>query len=148
MNQPGMLLVSLLATVFAAWAGLILGVSFLSARAKFRAPSISLRVALDVGRQTFLALSRAEILLAIAASAACVAIANWLFVVGLAVVWTAIVAERFWLLPVLDLRAGIRMSGRTPHPSYHHRLFARLEMAKVVVLLICSGVGFVTLAQK
>ena len=148
MNQPGMLLVSLLATVFAAWAGLILGVSFLSARAKFRAPSISLRVALDVGRQTFLALSRTEILLALAVSAACVAIANWLFVVGLAVVWTVIVAERFWLLPVLDLRAGIRMTGRMPHPSYHHRLFAGLEMAKVVVLLICSGVEFVTLAQK
>jgi hypothetical protein len=145
MNQPGLFVVSLLATGFAAWAGLIFGVSFLSARAKFRAPSITLRVALDVGRQTFRALSRTEILLAIAASAICVVIANWLFVAGLAVIWIVIVAERFWLLPVLDLRAGIRMTGRAPDPSYHHRLFAGLELAKVVVLLICSGAGFLML---
>ena len=148
MKQPGMFVVSLLATVFAAWAGLIFGVSFVSARAKFRAPSISLRVALDVGRQTFRALSRTEILLAIAASAICVAIANWLFVAGLAVVWFMIATERFWLLPVLDLRAGIRMTGITPRPSCHHRLFAGLEMAKILVLLSCSGAGVLTLTQK
>ena len=148
MNDSGMFGLALLTTMFAAWAGLVLGVSFLSARAKFRAPSISLRVALDVGRQTFRALSRTEMLLAIIASATCVATPNWLFGVGLAIVWSMIVAERFWLLPILDLRAGTRMTGRTPPPSYHHTLFARLEMAKVVLLLICSVIGLVTLSQK
>jgi hypothetical protein len=148
MNDPAILVLSLLTTMFAAWAGLVCGVSFLSARAKFRAPSISRRIALDVGRQTFRALSRTEMRLAMMASVICVPVANWLLVPGLAVVWFVIVAERFWLLPVLDLRAGIRMTGRALGPSYHHRLFAGLELAKVTVLLICSGVGFLTLAQK
>ena len=148
MNDSAILALALLTTMFAAWAGLVLGVSFLSARAKFRAPSISLRVALDVGRQTFRALSRTEMLFAIVASTICVALANWLFVVGLAVVWSVIVAERVWLLPVLYLHAGIRMTGRTPGPSYHHSLFTGLELAKVAALLMCSAVGFLTLAEK
>jgi hypothetical protein len=101
MSDRAILFLSLLTTMFAAWAGLVFGVSFLSARAKFRAPSISLRVALDVGRQTLRAFSRAEMLLAIVASTICVAITNWPFVVGLAGVWSVIVAERVSLLPVL-----------------------------------------------
>ena len=148
MNGLTIVVLSLLTTVFAAWAGLVLGVSFLSARAKFRAPSISLRVALDVGRQTFRALSRTEMLLAVVASIICVAVGEWLLVVGLAFVWSLMVVERVWLLPILDLRAGIRMTGRMPAPSWHHRLFAGLEMAKVIILLICSSVGFVTLTQQ
>ena len=148
MNDPAIFVLSLLTTMFGAGAVLVLGVSFLSARTNFRAPSITLHVALDVGRQTFRALSRTEMLLAIVASMIGVAIGDWLFVIGLAIVWSVIVAERFWLLPVLDLRAGIRMTGRTPGPSYHHSLFAGLELAQVAVLLMCSAVGFLTLAEK
>jgi hypothetical protein len=148
MIDPGLLVRAFLTTMFAAWARLVLGVSFLSARAKFRAPSITLRVALDVGRRTFRVLSRTEILLAVAASLACAAVPKTLIVVGLALVWSVILAERFWLLRVLVLRAGIRMSGRTPRPSYHHTLFASLEITKALVLLICSGVGLLTLAER
>ena len=148
MNDPRVIMLAFLTTMFAAWAGLVLGVSFLSARAKFRAPSITLPVALDVGRQTFRVLSRTEMLLAVTASAVCAAAPNTLIVVGLVIVWSVIEAERVWLLPVLDLRAGIRMTGRMPHSSYHHALFARLEMAKALLLLVCSGVAILTIAQK
>jgi hypothetical protein len=144
MNQPGTLVLAFLATVFAAWAGLVFGVSFLSARAKFRAPSITLRVALDVGRQTFRMLSRTELLLAVAASLACVAAPGALILAGMTLVWSVIAAERLWLLPALDLRAGIQMTGRTTGPSYHHSLFARLEMTKACLLLVCSGVAILT----
>ncbi len=71
MIDPGILAFGFLATMFAAWAGLIVGVSFLSARAKFLAPSITLRVALDVGRYTFRVLSRTDLMLAVAASLFC-----------------------------------------------------------------------------
>jgi hypothetical protein len=148
MNDSRVFVLAFLTTMFAAWAGLVLGVSFLSARAKFRAPSISLRVALDVGRQTFHVLSRTEMLLAVTASIVCAAAPNALIVAGLVILWSVIAAERVWLLPVLDLRAGIRMTGRMPNSSYHHALFARLEMAKVLLLLVCSGVAILTLAQK
>jgi hypothetical protein len=147
MNGPGILVLALLTTIFAAWAGLVLGVSFLSARAKFLAPSITPRIALDVGRQTFGALARTEMLLAVTVSIVCAAAPNTLIALGLVFVWSVIAAERLWLLPVLDLRAGIRMSGRTPRPSYHHTLFARLEMTKVLLLLMCSGVAILALAK-
>jgi len=146
MIEPNTYVMAFLATVFAAWAGLVVGVSFLSARAKFRAPSITLRIALDVGRQTFGMLSRTEIMLAITASLACMVVPFRLIAVGMAVVWAVIAAERLWLLPVLDLRAGIRMTGRALGPSYHHALFARLEMAKALLLLVCSGLVTLTLA--
>jgi hypothetical protein len=136
-----------LATMLAAWAGLVFGVSFLSARAKFRAPSITFPVALDVGRQTFRMLSRTEMLLAVTASLACLAAPNTPMVAGMAILWSVLVAERLWLLPTLDLRAGIRMTGRAPGPSFHHTLFARLEIAKAFLLLVCSGATIVSLAR-
>jgi hypothetical protein len=40
------------------------------------------------------------------------------------------------------------MTGRTPGLSYHHSLFAGLALAKVAVLLMCSAVWFLTLAEK
>lgn len=45
------------------WTGLLLGVSFLATPVKFMAPSLTLPVALDVGRQTFMALNWLELLL-------------------------------------------------------------------------------------
>jgi hypothetical protein len=146
MNEASTYVLAFLATVFAAWAGLVIGVSFLSARAKFRAPSITRRVALDVGRQTFGMLSRTEMVIALIASVACMVAPFALIAVGMAVVWAVIAAERLWLLPILDLRAGIRMSGRALDPSYHHALFARLEIAKALLLLVCSGFVTLTLA--
>ena len=47
------------------WAGVVIGVSFLAAPAKFNAPTLTLPVAMDVGRQEFGTLNLAEILLAV-----------------------------------------------------------------------------------
>ena len=46
--------------VAAAWFGMLLGVSFLATPAKFLAPSLTLGVALDIGRQTFAILNKVE----------------------------------------------------------------------------------------
>jgi hypothetical protein len=42
------------------WAGVLIGVSFLAAPAKFNAPGLSLPVAMQIGRQEFGALNRAR----------------------------------------------------------------------------------------
>jgi hypothetical protein len=146
MNETSTYVLTFLATVFAAWAGLVIGVSFLSARAKFRAPSVTRRVALDVGRQTFGMLSRTEMVIGLIASLACMVAPFAFIAVGMALVWAVIAAERLWLLPILDLRAGIRMSGRALGPSYHHALFAKLEITKALLLLVCSASVTLTLA--
>ena len=49
-----------------AWFGLVVGVSFLATPIKFRAQSLTLPVALDVGRTTFHAMTRLEWLLTLA----------------------------------------------------------------------------------
>lgn len=43
------------------WAGMLIGVSFLATQATFLAPSLSLQVALDVGRQTFALFGTVEV---------------------------------------------------------------------------------------
>jgi hypothetical protein len=141
------MILGVLATMFAAWAGLVVGVSFLSTRAKFLAPSITLKVALDVGRQTFRILCRTDMLFAATASVLCIVKPNPTTVLGLMAIWCVILTERFWLLPVLDLRAGIHLAGLKPAPSYHHVLFARLEAMKAVLLFICSATAIVRLAN-
>jgi hypothetical protein len=93
-------------------------------------------------------LSRTELLLAITASLACIVAPITLIAAGMALVWSVIATERLWLLPALDLRAGIRMTGRTTGPSYHHALFARLEMAKALLLLVCSGVAILNAVHR
>ena len=45
------------------WAGLAVGVAFVATPAKFLAPSLSLPVALDVGRHTFAVYDRIELAL-------------------------------------------------------------------------------------
>jgi hypothetical protein len=51
------------------WSGVVIGVSFLAAPAKFSAPTLSLPVALDVGRQELRMLNLAEVALSVVALA-------------------------------------------------------------------------------
>lgn len=57
--RPG-LAPTALAALLLLWAGVLIGVSFLAAPAKFAAPSLSLPVAMDVGRQEFGTLNLVE----------------------------------------------------------------------------------------
>lgn len=71
------------------WLGLLLGVSFLATPAKFLAPSLTLPVALDVGRHTFFIFNKVEWLLSI---------------VLLLLVW---VSPRNWLIRVSAIVAAL-----------------------------------------
>jgi hypothetical protein len=123
----------------AIWAGVIIGVSFISTPAKFLAPSLSMAVALDVGRHTFRVLSGVEFAMAVLASVLC-----WLSrsrpgaIAPLAGVWVLLLVERLWLLPVLDDRVALYLAGSEPVVSYHHSLFASMEAAKILLLIACA----------
>lgn len=104
------------------WAGMLIGVSFLASPAKFAAPSLSLPVALDVGRQVFGTFGRVEIGLAIAAFLLALASRRrgplaWL-VLGL--IWLIVAAQGLWLLPVLDARVEMVLDGVQPPPAPWH----------------------------
>ena len=121
------------------WLGLLLGVSFIATPAKFLAPSLSLPVALDVGRQTFKLFSSVEIGIAslLAASAL---LGTWsrraIFLV--CVVAAIVMLQKLWLLPLLDLRVGSILEGGTPAASQLHEIYIGLEVAKGAVLALLA----------
>jgi hypothetical protein len=124
--------------IFAAlWLGMLVGVSFLATSAKFLAPSLTLPVALDVGRHTFAVFNKVEWVLAAATLLMFVVGARALTIgVGLAAATGLLLAETVWLLPALDARVGMIIAGQQPPPSQLHEAFIAFEAIKVVALLL------------
>jgi hypothetical protein len=117
------------------WCGLLVGVSFLATPAKFLAPSLTMPVALDVGRQTFSVFNRTE----------------WALFAAMAVVWllsarnrttgallattgAIVLLEALWFLPLLDARVGLIIAGQTPPASSLHTWYIVLELVKLIAL--------------
>jgi hypothetical protein len=119
------------------WAGVLVGVSFLAAPAKFAAASLSLPVAMDVGRQEFGTLDRAEIAFAVLTLAFAVlarpARTVWLGIASAALI---VAAQALWLLPVLDARATLIIEGGTPAPAPWHTFYVIAEVLKLLILLM------------
>lgn len=119
------------------WAGVLIGVSFLAAPAKFNASTLSLPVAMDVGRQEFGALNLAEIVLAVLALAlAGYARAERTIWLGLAIAAGVVALQALWLLPVLDARAEMIIQGETPPSAPWHTLYITIEVLKLLALLV------------
>lgn len=121
------------------WLGMLVGVSFLATPVKFLAPSLSLPVALDVGRQTFMAFNRVELLLGILllAPAALLSLTRPVrpLPLGLALLtMLVVVTQSLWLLPVLDARVEIILQGGTPPASGLHRLYIVADVLKLALL--------------
>lgn len=121
----------LLATL---WAGIVVGVSFIATIAKFDAPSLTLPVALDVGRHTFAPLARIEWGLWLALLAACLVDRSAMRIAAVAALAAILAVQAVWLLPALDARVELVLAGTTPPPSSLHLLFVVGELLKVVIL--------------
>jgi hypothetical protein len=93
----------LLALLALIWAGMAIGVSGVATPIKFSAPSLSLPIALDIGRATFHFFSRVECGFAAALLLIGLAIRvsrlGWL---PIGVVTALVVLQTTWLLPNLD----------------------------------------------
>jgi hypothetical protein len=117
------------------WAGLLVGVSFIATPVKFLAPSLSLPVALDVGRQTFWALNWIEIGFAIVLLAIVLAgFRTMLAVSATLLLAAAVLAQALWLLPLLDARVTMIIAGQMPPPSSFHSFYVVLEVLKLALL--------------
>ena len=125
------------------WAGVLIGVSFLAAPAKFGAPGLSLPMAMEIGRREFGALNLTEIALALLALALAAYVrperAIWL---GLGLAALIVALQWLWLLPMLDARAELIIQGGTPEPAPWHALYIGAEVLKLLALLIA---GWLTL---
>jgi hypothetical protein len=132
----------LLSAICLIWAGMVLGISFLETPAKFRAPSLTLPVALDVGRAVFGAFEKAQLGLGVVT----VLVALWSrprvgTVVACALAVTVTLVEALWLRPILDARVSVLLGGGTPPPSGHHTAFVALEAVKVLALIAAATFG-------
>lgn len=120
----------------AVWLGFVLAISFMEAPLKFRAPGVSQRDALAIGRLVFRALARVELVLCIAEGFLLWAV-GWpvqarAWFIALAIV---LVFQQAWVLPRLGRRTAAVLAGQPVSPGRPlHKLYVAGECAKVVVL--------------
>jgi hypothetical protein len=129
-----------LALVACLWLGTLIGVSFIATIAKFYAPSLTMPVALDVGRHTFAALARIEWGFA-AVVAALIGLAGFrrLDLCALGAIVAILFLQAIWLLPALDARVTQIMAGGMSAPSGLHVTFVACELVKILVLSVLAS---------
>lgn len=125
------------------WIGLLIGISFIAAPIKFKAQSLTLPVALDVGRVTFGLFSRVKQFFAafLAAIYGAFDRAFWsLILVGLIV--GLVVVQSAWVLSSLNRRAGLIISGNAVVPSSRtHMVYGAAEAMKLITLVGLVAIG-------
>jgi hypothetical protein len=128
------------------WAGIAIGVAFLATPAKFLAPSLTLPVALDVGRQTFAIYNRAELallVLLVVIGLGSRAPRRWFL--ALTVPGAIVVLQAVWLIPLLDQRVGTILAGGAPaQDSNLHAAYIAMELVKIIIL---ASLGFAAPGQ-
>jgi len=143
LNPLAMMALALLTLV---WAGMVIGVSGLATPAKFAAPSLSLPVALDVGRTTFHVFTRVEWILGLAL----VLLTPWLrhrrlMLLATLLIVATVLLQALYLLPELNLRVATIIAGQTPPPSSLHVWYTIAEAGKLTALL---SLGIAGLRQR
>ena len=119
------------------WFGFVAAISFMEAPVKFTAPSLTLAVGLDVGRHVFAVLNKIEIVFALASLLLLLRGRYTSRIIFLTLTLCGIVAlQTFWLLPALDARALVYISGNTPPPSHLHFVYIVIEALKLLGLFV------------
>jgi chromate transport protein ChrA len=128
------------------WLGMVLAISFLEAPLKFRAPGVTLRLGLGIGRVVFAALNRVELALLVVVGIALAAGPRSTPLVVLAAALAAVLAVQLGVLrPALRRRSERVLAGDDADAprSRHHLVYIGLEIVKVVVL---ASLGVTALA--
>ncbi|MBW0093641.1 hypothetical protein I4I73_30345 [Pseudonocardia sp. KRD-184] len=120
---------------------MVLAISFLEAPLKFRAPGITVRLGLGIGRIVFRALNVAEgVLLVVAAVAVAVGDAPGAVLVPLVALAVLLAAQLLVLRPRLNRRSDRVLAGEDLPRSREHIVYVAAEVVKVA-LLVTLGVG-------
>lgn len=122
------------------WLGMVLAISFLEAPLKFRAPDVTVRIGLGIGRIVFRALNAVEAVLA--AVLVVVAVLGGPppdAVVAGAVAVGVLLVQLFAVRPRLTRRSDLVLAGADVPRSRGHHVYVALEVVKVVAL-VTAGV--------
>ncbi|HLS14774.1 MAG TPA: hypothetical protein VK095_09705 [Beutenbergiaceae bacterium] len=128
------------AAVIFTWLGAVLAISFLEAPLKFRAPDVTIRIGLGIGRLVFRALNTVEVVLAGVLIAALVLAAPGIAVAAGAAVTIAVLALQLALIrPRLSRRSDAVLAGQDAPRSRAHYAYIAAEGVKVIAL-VATGV--------
>lgn len=120
------------------WSGCVVAISFMESWLKFRASGVTLPIGLSIGRLVFNALNKMEWFFA------AVLVAGYFFnkvpidysgFILFAIAVCLLIIQTFWLLPALDMRANIVISGKTAAASSLHWYFVIAEVIKLASLI-------------
>ena len=121
------------------WLGMVLAISFLEAPLRFRAPGVTLRVGLAIGRLVFRALNVVEAVLALAVVVLLqLGDATTAANIVAAVAVLALVAQLVAVRPMLTERADSVLAGEDGPRSHAHLAYIGLEVVKVVALVVAG----------
>lgn len=126
----------LLSQIALVWAGIVIGCSFIATTAKFRAPSLSLNTAIEVGRSTFRAMVGVEVVLAIIAVTLMARNRQPNLMFWMAVL--ILISQWFVVMPFLNDRTDAILQGRQASGPPWHIAYILLEVTKVVLLLVLA----------
>jgi hypothetical protein len=130
------MLIRLIAIIALLWAGMILGISFLESWVKFRAPSLTKAVGLDVGRTVFRFFHKAQCVLLI------LIIIEWAFIrvtftnfliIGMLI--SIFMLQITWLFPRLNLQVNSILAGNKIADRHTHKLYGIFEITKFLILV-------------
>jgi hypothetical protein len=129
-------------TVFT-WLGMVLAISFLEAPLKFRAPDVTLRIGLGIGRLVFRALTIAEAILAtVVVVTAVVSEVTTPVLVAAAVAVLVLLAQLAAIRPVLTKRSDRVLADATAAAtmprSRGHLVYVAAEVVKVAALVVAG----------
>ena len=127
------------------WLGLVLGISFIEAPVKFRAPGITVELGVGIGRIVFRVLNTVEGVAALALLAAVLFQGHpspWSLALAIALV-VVLAAGALVLRPLMDrrVRAG-KTAEHMPRNNLHFG-YVGLEVVKVALLVWVGVVGLV-----
>ncbi|MFB9909641.1 hypothetical protein [Allokutzneria oryzae] len=119
------------------WVGLVVGISFIEAPLKFRAPGVTVPIGLGIGRLVFKALNSVEAALVVVLVLALVLDPPALVtLVPLGLAAAALTAQLVFVRPRLTRRTNAVLAGDDAPRSHAHHAYIALETAKLVALLI------------
>jgi hypothetical protein len=122
------------------WGGMIIGLSFIATPAKFLAPHLSIPLALEIGNVTFHIFNKIEWGALISVSMILFfhrssTFTKWL---PIGIVLIILLLQTLWLLPILDQRVEVIITGGALEKSFHHWVYIIIEAGKAINL-ICTG---------
>lgn len=119
------------------WIGMLIGISFVEAPLKFRAPNITLVLGLGIGKLVFSALNKFEIVFSIF-------MAVWLVkeyksletatLISLSIPILLVALQSIWLIPILENRADSIIQGMSVPDTNHHLYYVTFEASKLIFL--------------